>query len=305
MAGRGTRAWPYRRIAPGLVKAASWMIAPDTIDEREAPGSLPDWDYQTNLRLRRRLSIDGEACRRSTGLAQTVPLAISVRWSAVPSLLRGSAAWIPLRDDNQEYVIDVDVAGARLGGLVRLETMVVLAGTGEPGPAVAHLAGSTLWNDSIEIRLQGDAPLFPIALVPFSESSLPDKAGWFLELGADLHATALGAIQLLVNQRHPLVAAAINRAGSPNDVDRAVLSTLRSDIVRTMLERALGDDAFEMTENYDKDTLGSVLQGLMRTYMSAYLPDDDLLDIRRIRSNDPPRFAAIVQAATDFLAGEA
>ncbi len=303
MAGRGTRAWPYRRITGGLVKASAWTIDPHSDSAREAPNSLPDWDYQANLRLRRRLSIDLAASRESAGLPGDTAMAISVRWNAVPSLLRGSAAWVPLKDDVQDYVIDVDISGERLGGVVRLETLVVLAGEIEARPAVAHLIGSSLWSDAIEIRLQGDAPLFPIALIPFSSSSLPHRAAWFLELGPDLNATALGAIQLLVNQEHPMIVAAVKRAGSPNEVDRAVLSTLRSDVVRTMLERALGDEAFEMTETFEKDTLGAVLQGLMRTYMSNYLADD-LLEIRRIRASDPPLFAAITQAATQLLADE-
>ncbi|MCU7722285.1 hypothetical protein ODJ79_01000 [Actinoplanes sp. KI2] len=303
MAARGTRAWPYRRIASGSVKAAAWIIDPDSDSEREAPGSLPEWDYQTNLRLRRRISIDVAECRRSAGLPGETPLAISVRWSAVPSLLRGSAAWIELQDDVQDYVIDLAVPGERLGGVVRFETLVVLARDVEAAPAAAHLVGSNLWSDACEIRLQGDAPLFPIALIPFSSSSLPQRAAWYLELGPDLNATALGAIQLLVNQDHPTIVAAVKRAGSPSDVDRAVLSTLRSDVVRTMLERALGDEAFEMTETFEKDTLGAVLQGLMRTYMASYL-DDGLLEIRRIRSSDPPLFAAVIQAATELLADQ-
>lgn len=303
MAARGTHAWPYRRLVGDLVQASAWVIDPGTEAEREIPGNLPDWDYQTDLKMRRRVSIDPAACRDSIGLAGDAPLAISVRWNAVPSLLRGSAAWVPLTDDAQEYVVDVDITGERLGGVVRLETLVVLAADGEPRPAVAHLVGSNLWHDSIEIRLQGNAPLFPIALIPFSGSSLPARAAWFLELGADLNATALGAIQLLVNEEHPRIAAAVRRASSPNAIDRIVLSALRSDVVRTMLERALGDEAFEMTEHFEKDTLGAVLQGLMRTYMSSYL-DDDLLEIRRIRANDPPLFAAIVQAATELMADE-
>jgi hypothetical protein len=303
VAGRGTRAWPYRRARDEIVQASTWVVDPGTESEKNVPGSMPDWDYQTDLRLRRRVAIDPVACRTAVGLADGTPLAISVRWSAVPSLLRGSAAWVPLHNGIHEYLVDVDIEGERLGGVVRLETMVVLAASIEPQPAVAHLVGSNLWHDWVEIRLQGDAPLFPIALIPFSGSSLPPKAAWFLELGADLHATALGAIQLLVNQEHPRIVAAVGRAGSPTDVDGAVLSTLRSDIVRTMLERALGDEAFEMTENFGKDTLGAVLQGLMRTYMSAYL-DDDLVEIRRIRANDPPLFATVVQAATELLADE-
>jgi hypothetical protein len=301
MAGRGTRAWPYRRMSGGLVTASSWTIDPDTDNERQIPASLPEWDYQANLCLRRKLSLDPTACRAAAGLSGEAPLAISVRWSSVPSLLRGSATWLPIRDDTHDYVIDINIPGERVGGVVTLETMVVLAAPVEAKPAVAHLVGSNLWGDASEIRLQGDAPLFPVALIPFSASSLPTKAAWFVELGADLHATAMGAIQLLVNEDHPTVVTAIGKAGSPNEVDRAVLSALRTDVVRTMLERALGDEAFAMTETFEKESLGAVLQGLVRTHLSAYL-DDELVELRRIRGSDPPLFAAIVQAATNLLA---
>jgi hypothetical protein len=303
MAGRGTRVWPYRRVTDASVKASGWVIDPDTLGERDVPDSLPDWDYQTDLKLRRRMLIDAAACRRTAGLDADTPLAVSVRWSAIPSLLRGAAAWVPLRDDVQEYIVDVGIAGERLGGVVRVETILVLAGESSQRPAVARLVGSDLWSDSIEIRLQGDAPLFPMALVPFSASGLPHKAAWFLEIGDDLHATAMGAIQLLINQEHATIVAALDRAGAPTDVDRVLLSALRSDIARTMLERALDNDAFNMSETFGKETLGAVLQGLMRTYMAGHL-DDDLLEIRRIRANDAPLFAATVQAATEFLAVE-
>ncbi|MFC4067009.1 hypothetical protein [Actinoplanes subglobosus] len=277
------------------------MIDPDTLGERGVPDSLPEWDYQTDLKLRRRLSIDAAACRSAVGLDTDTPLAVSVRWSVIPSLLRGAAAWVPLMDNVQEYVIDVEIAGERLGGVVRVETILVLAGEGPERPAVARLVGSDLWNDTIEIRLQGDAPLFPMALVPFSASGLPHKAAWFLEIGDDLHATAMGAIQLLINQEHAPIVAALGRVSTPTDLDRVILSAMRSDITRTMLERALENDAFNMSEKFGKETLGAVLQGLMRTYMACHV-DDDLLDIRRIRANDAPLFAATVQAATDFLA---
>jgi hypothetical protein len=299
MAGRGTRAWPYRRIAPDAVKAAGWVMNHGTNQEQDLPGGLPDWDYQTDLRLRRSITIDLVECRRSAGLSAEVPLAISVRWNAVPSLVRGAAAWIPLDDDQRDWPVEVVVPGNRLGGVLHIETAVVLAGVAEPRPAVAHRPGSALWNDATEVRLQGDAPLFPIALIPFSKSGLPDKAAWFLELGSDLEASALGAIQLLVNQEHP-AAAAVSRAGNPDAVDRAVLSALKSDVIRSMLERAITDEAFEMTEQFEKDSLGAVLQGLVRTYMASHV-QNDLLDIRRIHSNDPPLFGAIVQAATEFL----
>jgi hypothetical protein len=300
MAGRGVQAWPYRRIPGGDVKADSWIIDPDTDRERELSNSLPDWDYQTDLTLRRRISFDVSRGRRAAGLADDAALALSVRWNAVPSLARGACAWVRLDADQQEFTLDVGIPGGRVGGLLHIETLIVLAAESEARAATAHRPGSCLWNDSVEVRLQGDAPLFPIALVPFSKSSLPDKAAWFLELGYDLHATALGAIQLLVNQEHPMLVAAVSRAGAPTETDRAVLSVLKSDVIRSMLERALGDEAFTMTDQFDKDTLGAVLQGLMRTFMSSHI-GDDLVDIRRIRENDAPLFAAIVQGATELL----
>lgn len=303
MRDKGTRAWPYRRITGGIVKPESWVMDRDSKSEREVPGSLPDWDYQTNLHLSRRLSIDSAECRSAADLMPGVPLALSVRWAVRPSLLRGSAAWIPLHDHTLDYVIDVTLAGERLGGVVRLETQLVLAAQAEPRRAVAHLAGSSLWNDAIEIRLQGDAPLFPIALIPFSGSSLPDRAAWYLELGADLHAAAMGAMQLLVNQEHLTVAAAISQASSPSEVDRAILSILRTDVIRTMLDRALTDEGFEMTESFEEESLGAVLQGLFRTFLSQYLIDDDLIEVRRIRTADPAQFTTIVQAATEMLGG--
>ena len=67
-----------------------------------------------------------------------------------------------------------------------------------------------------------------------------------------------------------------------------------------MLDHALSDESFDMGEQFERDTLGAVLQGLMRTYMSPYL-DDDLLEIRRIRSADPALFTTVVQAATEML----
>ncbi|MFI7596620.1 hypothetical protein [Actinoplanes sp. NPDC049681] len=273
------------------------MIDPDTDRERVAPTALPDWDYQTDVRLRRRIAVDSGDARMSAGLPQEARLAVSVRWDAAPSLIRGSAAWIPLEDDQHEYTVQITLPGARIGGMVQVETMLVLASEIPHRPATAHLPGSLLWNDSIEIRLQGDAPLFPIALVPFSGSSLPDRAAWFLELGSDLEASALGAVQLLVNQEHPPVVAALTHAAAPDAVERTVLSALRSDVVRSMLERAITDEEFEMVYDYGKQTLGSVLQGLIRTCLSNYV-QEDMAEIRRLHANDPPTFAAVVQAAT-------
>ncbi len=302
MAPRGSRGWPYRRVMNGEVKAGNWILNPATEHEQEAPNALPDWDYQTTLKLRRHVTTRPSDVRKATGLPDTAPLALAVRWHVVPSHLRGAAAWLPLSDEQEEWTVDIDLPGQRLGGTLRLETTLVLADEVQARPATAYRPGSNLWNDAVEIRLQGNAALYPVALVPFSKSALPDKAAWFLELGSDLDAAAMGAIQLLVNQEHATVAAAVGRASNPTEVDRTVLSTLRSDVFRSMVERALGDEAFSLDTTFDDDTLGSVLQGLLRTFLPDLVHNGDLTEIRRMRDNDAPLFAAYVQAATELLA---
>lgn len=301
MAGRANTALPYRRLRDTSLKATEWAIDPDTERERELPMNLPDWDYQMDLSIRRRLAFDRNEVARETGLAVDVPLAVSVRWSAMPSLLRGSAAWVPLARGQADVNVTVTIPGERLGGRVEIETLVVLASALEPRPGTAHRLGSSLWKDSCEVWLQGDAPLFPVAVIPFSRSGHPEESAWFVELGHDLHAPAMGATQLLLNQEHRAVMAALQHQGNPRDVDSAVLSVLRTDVVRGMLEHALNDDSFGMGESYAKDTLGAILQGLVRTYLPTYTYDG-LAEIRRMRQTDPPMFAAVVQSCTKFLA---
>jgi hypothetical protein len=291
-------AWPYRRIPAHVVAGDSWLMDPGTARERPLPGSLPDWDYQTNLRLRRRITW-ADDLRRAAQLPAIAKLAISVRWSVTPSYLRGVGHWAEI-GDGTEHIVDFDLLGARLGGLLRIETLVVLAEEIAQQPATAHMAGSVLWSDSVTVRLQGDAALYPVALVPFSKASLPDKAAWYLELGSDLSAAAMGSMQLLVNQDHPVVAASVGAAAAPTEANRLVLSTLRSDLVRGMVEHALADDEFTMSENYGEETLGAVLQGLLRTQIGVD-SDDALHELRTVYMNDRQRFAAAMQHDSGFL----
>lgn len=291
-------AWPYRRIPTHVVTGDSWLLDADTPQERPLPDSLPDWDYQTNLRLRRRITW-AEDLRTAAALPATAKLAVSVRWSVTPSYLRGVGHWAVI-GDGTDHVVDFDLPGGRLGGVLRIETLVVLAEELALQPATARLVGSVLWSDSVTLRLQGDAALYPVALVPFSKAFLPDKAAWYLELGSDLSAAAMGSMQLLVNQDHPAAAAAVGAAASPTEANRLILSTLRSDLVRGMVEHALADDDFTMSESYGEESLGAVLQGLLRTQIGVD-SDDALHELRTVYMNDRQRFAAAMQHDSGFL----
>lgn len=295
-----SRAYPYRRPPADVVSAGPWLMA-TTSEFVELPGELPDWDYDSVLRLRRPLRVDGLRARRSAGLGPDSTLVMSVLWSSSSSGLRGRV-WqevLPAVDETEVHIA-FDLPGDELGGQLDLETVVTL---GHPGLAVESAAapmrpGSILWRDVRPTLLQGDAVLFPLAVVDFQQLVYPTGAAWHLELGQNLDAQALGSILLLANKRREVVVTALTSAGDPSDADRRVLSVVRSDVIRSLVERAIVDDDFVMEEDYPVGSIGALLVAVVR---NAF-PDRTLEMLRRERVHEPIRFATRVQSATDLLA---
>jgi hypothetical protein len=53
---------PYRQPPADVVRADDWMLVVDD-EQVPLPSDLPDWDYRTNLHLRRTVQIDAGALR--------------------------------------------------------------------------------------------------------------------------------------------------------------------------------------------------------------------------------------------------
>src|SRR5207244_358288 len=112
-----------------------------------------------------------------------------------------------------------------------LHTSIVLSAGSEATEAfVAHLPGSILWSDRHEIRLQGDAPLFPISVIDFERAGFPARAGWHLEIAADLAAPLHASLRLYLNSAHSVVVAAFANAGNPRPEDRIVTRAVFADV---------------------------------------------------------------------------
>src|SRR5690606_24209348 len=182
-----------------------------------------------------------------------------------------------------------------LGGVLDLDTRLVLARNRTDGaPWAPRRAGSSLWEDHRSLRLQGDAPQFPMAVVDFAETSFPDGAGWHLQIGVDLHAAAMGSLLLLINEGNRTVTEAFTRAARPRPVDRVVLSAVHADVARVMIEHALALEDFVDGAEFPEDRLGAVVPSLFGRLFS----NQTINDVRRRSRRSPALFASEVQAAS-------
>jgi hypothetical protein len=291
-------AFPYLQPPPDVITAGSWSrTVVDGADE--LPSEMPEWDYDTVLELRRPVRIDGLRARRASGLGEDAELDLAVVWTATSSALRGRA-WRVSVPEQDGYEVDIAfrLPGAELGGRLDLRTSLTLRSSGgKASVAAPSRPGSVLWRDRSSVILQGDAVLFPLAVHDFHDLAYPTGAAWHLELGHDLDAAALGSILLLANSRREAVTQALAAAGNPSDADRRVLSTIRSEVLRALVERAIVDEEFDPDVDYPVGSVGALLAAVLR----ATFPETDLQSLRRQRAHEPILFTTRIQAATDLL----
>lgn len=295
-------AYPYLRPAPATVEAQPWrlLLSEEDID---LPQSLDGWDYNLDLRLRREVEVDGVAIREQCRLPEDAPLALSVVWHSTGSGLRGRSAFELIGVQGSfTHQLDVTIAGAEIGGVLSLDTLIVVAEALAEADALApHRAGSMLWEHRSVIRLQGDASQFPIAVVDFAPSTLPENAAWHLEINGPMDSAAMGALLLLVNERNKAVADAFSRAGKPRQADSLVLSAVYADVARTMIEHALSREDFADDVSFGEETLGAMLLDVFRQMFGART----IKDVRLRMRDNPSLMATEMQAAAGIFGGSA
>jgi hypothetical protein len=277
-------AFPYIRPQFDAVRADVWMLKMGD-DLREAPAYLDGWDYNTELNLIRVIQADVTTIRQQASLPPEVPLWLSVSAFSTSTWIRKRVFDHSLTVEVQDLTIEVVLPGNDLGGNLRLSTSVVLhAGCDSTQEFIAHLAGSVLWSDVYEIRLQGDAPLFPISVIDFERAGFPPAAGWHVEVGADLTSALHASLRLYLNSAKSAVVAAFANAGNPRPEDRMVLRAVFADVARVMTEHALNQDDLRGPMEWNEDSLGFALQNLLQ----RFFPHGDDLTARRTHRIEHP-----------------
>lgn len=292
------RVLPYRVPSESVVSADHWRLVVDD-GEVPLPEALPDWDYQMDLRLRRSVRVDLDRARRGSGLPTGAALMVSAVWTATGSNLSGPAQHIPLAEAGTTTVeFDFGLRGADLGGLLLLDTALLLSERrSDARPSSPRRAGSVLWSDREAVRLQGDAPQFPMAVIDFARTSFPDDAAWHLHISGGLESATMGSLLLLVNERNKTTTDAFQRAARPNPVDRIVLSAVYADAARIMVEHALSQEDFGEDADFPEGSLGATLLSLV----DQLFPGQSITDIRLRQRQSAALFASDLQAAVKIF----
>jgi hypothetical protein len=267
--------------------------------EVSLPESLPDWDYQMDVHVRRTLRVDLDRVRRQTGLAADAALMLAAVWTSTGSNLSGPAQHVRLSEGGTSTVeFDVRLRGADLGGLLLLDTALVLAERMKDArPSSPRRAGSVLWSDRETLRLQGDAPQFPMAVIDFARTSFPENAAWHLQVSGGLESATMGSLLLLVNERNTVTATAFQNAGKPRPVDRIVLSAVYADAARVMVEHALAHEEFVEDADFPDGSLGATLLSLF----DQLFPGQSITDVRLRHRQSPALFSSDLQAAVKIF----
>lgn len=292
------RVLPYRIPSEDVVVAETWSLVIQ--DGKIAlPEALPDWDYQMDLHLRRTVRVNLDQARAQTGLPVDTALILAAVWTATGSNLSGPAQHVRLSDRGTSTVeLDVLLRGADLGGLLMLDTALVLAEhRSNARPSSPRRAGSVLWSDREFLRLQGDAPQFPMAVIDFARTSFPDHAAWHLQISGSLESATMGSLLLLVNERNTVTTTAFENAGKPRPVDRVVLSAVYADAARIMIEHALSNDDFAEDSDFPEGSLGATMLSLF----DQLFPGQTITDIRLRQRQSPALFASDLQAAVKIF----
>lgn len=296
------RALPYRRPSEDVVHAHSWILVTEDGDIA-LPEALPHWDYQMDLQLRRTVHVDPGRVKAEAGLPPDAPLALAAVWTSTGSSLRGPAATVEVHGaEPVELELGTQLSGSDLGGVLLLDTALVLAEGRVGGSSAApRRAGSVLWSDRRSLRLQGDAPQFPMAVVDFAKTSFPDHAAWHLQISSNLYAATMGSLLLLINEHNRATAAAFENAAMPRPVDRIVLSAVYADAARVMIEHALRIEEFDDEASFPDDTLGATLLSLFH----QLFPGSSVNDVRLRLNRSPSLFTSDLQATVKIFEEEA
>lgn len=279
---------PFLVAPPSAVRSEPWEILRGD-SWAVLPEYLSEWDFNTDLRIRRAIDADVDAIRAATGLGESDGLLWSVSWKSSDTHVRASAArWIAQQG---RVALEAVLLGRLLGTSVEIWTRIALANdradarAGEP-----RAAGSVLWEDKVSVRLVGDLSMFPMTVVDFAALGM-GSSSWILEIPEDLMSPVMGSLLLLVNSRDKEFVAALESAGAASDRARYLVDALEEALGFELIAAAVARcDEIDRTD-WPKASMGATLQALVRRVL-----DVDASQANRLAGADRGRFRATVEA---------
>ena len=286
-------ALPYRTATLAALELSPWHYTRADGLVVRLERAIAGWDYDFDLALSRKFRLDAAQVRRECGLTDDAVLQVCTIASSQAARYR-TCVWrsSTVSGATADGSIGFLIPGTGLAESLSLATVVVLVSVRRSdSPFVAHLRGSRLLAEEVDIRLEGTGSRFPVESVDF-QTNLPHlrapNALWYLSWSrSDLTVPAMRDLRLYLNSRSKaLVGAAA--AGDPN-----LVGMLSVDVARQLLNGALDCDEFDPDPAaFPEESTGRVAQRLL----AVCFPSMGLSEIRAMRVASPSKFEAMVQS---------
>lgn len=294
---------PYLACPPDIASGEGWIHDRAGLPEA-LPQQLVDWDPSQDVLLRRTLNVDVARAEAACGLGVGSEIAVCVSWRSPGSGQRGNAFRRLLTPGGAATCgIEARIPGSELGGSVNVITRIVLANPGVDADSLAAVRpGSILWEETVNLVLEGIGSRFPIEVVDFASMSFPPTAAWRLYWQrGNLNAQAMGCFRLLINKRHRRMAVAASRA-VPDAESKAIWSAVNVGVAREIISAALNDEAFIAADSaFEEGSVGDVAINLLQ----RAFPGETQQAVRERMQNTPDLFECQLQAAFNLFDPEA
>ena len=283
------RLFPYRRALRKDVTWGPWQVHVDDGQPETLGDRIKGWDYQSTLTLERDVDVDRSKISRSTGLLETVSLALV---STVDCATSGERLVFQeiVPSETSLVRMSLNVPPGLFAEAITLRSSLVLGEDSRADePGVADIKGQRLLDDNGKtVALEGDGSRFPTQAVSFEDSGF-ETALWSLSLeAASLESSVASGMRLYVNTDLP----ASKRIAM--GVDCSHVRFLQMDIARRVIAFAASVAASgepidsEWPEGSIGETAKSLAEGTLGSDLSACI---QLLD------REPGRFERLLQTA--------
>jgi hypothetical protein len=258
------------------------------------PSVLSNWDYGTNIPISRQLEVDTAGILADCGISPADRIGVDAIWTMPGTPFRGVLFADEILTSDGSRVVHVQgvLLGVQIAGTVRIETSIILLAGRQREPITVWRPGSILWKDNVDVAVEGGAPRFPIEVVDFRMSGLPENAVWHLEWNSyDLEQPLLGSLRLLINSNHPRVVDAVS--SREDETSRIIRSAIYFDVARSLVRGALSNDEFVANPDvFTSGSVGNALAGLLNTLF----PNDAPATLKSALQQRTEYFDSLLQA---------
>lgn len=293
-------AFPFLTLNQSAIQPEPWVLLEDGTESPISDAWLPEWDTARDIALRRMLTVDLD--RAADLLAMRVDdgdLELVVRVGTGPGNMPRrmlATSRRPLSRMEPTIVVDELIQGRNLSQRLFVETLVILRRpSGTNTPLSPSRAGSRLWSDQLDLRLEGEEPRFPMEAVSFGDrfAGRPEAyAPWLLHwTPGNLHRDFGGSVRLYLNS---------DRADFTERLlegDSATTQVVLADVMTQIISTSLRQNDFERVAG-EADPCS--IAGRASSWIRLAFPDQDMAAVRSMIDLRPSLFHAAVLAAADI-----